>query len=67
MNQAQRLQDLLDASPYLDANHNPRILPSGNQPLVFDVWVAVKEEGHLQEFLAVMRQRDYEVNLKMED
>lgn len=51
--------NLLLTSPYLDWNHKPELLPSGNEEGQILVRILVKEESHLHQLISLIKDWGY--------
>lgn len=58
-----QLMDLLATAPYLDRNHKPEILPSGESPEQLHAKILVKEESHLYDLISLMDEWGYSCKL----
>lgn len=59
----QHIQNLLVTTPYLDWSHKPEFSPVHGEQQRLDVRVLLREERHLQDLMALIREWGYECRL----
>lgn len=63
LNHAQRLADLLATTPYIDWGYKPDVLPTGDVNKQLEVRVLIKEENHLYDLIALIKEWGYSCQL----
>jgi hypothetical protein len=56
----QHIQNLLVTTPYLDWGHKPELTPVDDQQTTMDMRVLLREERHLQDLIALIREWGYD-------
>ena len=55
-----QLMDLLATAPYLDWNHQPKLVPSNEASRHINAHIIIKEESHLQDLMQLMEEWGYQ-------
>lgn len=62
-NHRQHLMDLLATAPYIDLNHKPELFRDDEKPNTVDGRILIKEETHLHELVALVKEWGYNCKL----